>query len=64
MSAHHGLPCELLKPAAAAQTYLAFLGRISPEKGLDRAIKIAAKTGLPLKIAAKVDKNRKRRVYR
>jgi glycosyltransferase involved in cell wall biosynthesis len=54
---HHGLPCELLKPAAVAQTYLAFLGRISPEKGLDRAIKIAAKAGLPLKIAAKVDKN-------
>ncbi|MGA7323774.1 MAG: glycosyltransferase family 4 protein [Rhodomicrobium sp.] len=53
----HGLPCELLKPAAIAQTYLAFLGRISPEKGLDRAIQIAAKSGLPLKIAAKVDKN-------
>jgi glycosyltransferase involved in cell wall biosynthesis len=53
----HGLPCALLKPAAGAQTYLAFLGRISPEKGLDRAIQIAAKSGLPLKIAAKVDKN-------
>ena len=52
---HHGLPCELLKPAAAAQTYLAFLGRAAPEKGLDRAIHIAAKAGLPLKIAAKVD---------
>lgn len=54
---HHGLPSELLKPAAVAQTYLAFLGRVSPEKGLDRAIQIAAKSGLPLKIAAKVDKN-------
>ena len=54
---HHGLPSELLKPAAAAQTYLAFLGRVSPEKGLDRAIQIAARSGLPLKIAAKVDKN-------
>src|SRR5271165_2032800 len=53
----HGLPSELLKPAAVAQTYLAFLGRVSPEKGLDRAIEIAAKSGLPLKIAAKVDKN-------
>src|SRR5271166_7015782 len=53
----HGLPAELLKPAAVAQTYLAFLGRTSPEKGLDRAIQIAAKAGLPLKIAAKVDKN-------
>jgi glycosyltransferase involved in cell wall biosynthesis len=54
---HHGLPSELLKPAPAAQTYLAFLGRVSPEKGLDRAIQIAARSGLPLKIAAKVDKN-------
>ena len=53
----HGLPSELFKPAAVAQTYLAFLGRVSPEKGLDRAIQIAAKSGLPLKIAAKVDKN-------
>ncbi len=53
----HGLPCELLRPAAVTQTYLAFLGRVSPEKGLDRAIQIAAKCGLPLKIAAKVDNN-------
>jgi glycosyltransferase involved in cell wall biosynthesis len=52
---HHGLPSELLKPVAVTQTYLAFLGRVSPEKGLDRAIHIAAKSGLPLKIAAKVD---------
>ena len=36
--------------------YLAFLGRISPEKGVDRAIEIAARAGIPLKIAAKVDK--------
>jgi glycosyltransferase involved in cell wall biosynthesis len=36
--------------------YLAFLGRISPEKRPDRAIEIAARTGLPLKMAAKVDK--------
>ena len=36
--------------------YLAFLGRISPEKRPDRAIEIAARAGLPLKIAAKVDK--------
>ncbi len=52
----HGLPSGLLKPAMADQTYLAFLGRTSPEKGLDRAIKIAANAGLPLRIAAKVDK--------
>ena len=53
----HGLPSELFEPVAVAQTYLAFLGRVSPEKGLDRAIQIAAKSGFPLKIAAKVDKN-------
>jgi glycosyltransferase involved in cell wall biosynthesis len=52
---HHGLPSSLLSPRAVAPSYLAFLGRISPEKGLDRAIRIAARCGLPLKIAAKVD---------
>jgi glycosyltransferase involved in cell wall biosynthesis len=51
----HGLPAGLLKPHAGSQTYLAFLGRISPEKGLDRAIQIALESGLPLRIAAKVD---------
>jgi glycosyltransferase involved in cell wall biosynthesis len=53
---HHGLPISLLTPhPAVTPTYLAFLGRISPEKGLDRAIRIAARCGLPLKVAAKVD---------
>jgi glycosyltransferase involved in cell wall biosynthesis len=56
-NAYHGLPLDLLafspKPAGG---YLAFLGRISPEKRPDRAIEIAARAGLPLKIAAKVDK--------
>jgi glycosyltransferase involved in cell wall biosynthesis len=54
---HHGLPPGLLpftpKPAG---DYLAFLGRISPEKRPDRAIEIALKAGRRLKIAAKVDK--------
>ncbi|WP_375196105.1 glycosyltransferase family 4 protein [Sphingobium sp.] len=53
---HHGLPSGLLP--ARPQTsdgYLAFLGRISPEKRPDRAIRIAARSGLPLRIAAKVD---------
>lgn len=53
---YHGLPLELLpfreKPAGG---YLAFLGRIAPEKGPDRAIEIAARTGWPLRIAAKID---------
>ena len=54
---HHGLPLELHKPTFEPRgRYLAFLGRISPEKGPDRAIAIARSAGLPLKIAAKVDK--------
>jgi glycosyltransferase involved in cell wall biosynthesis len=53
---HHGLPPSLYRPEPQAERrYLAFLGRISPEKRLDRAIRIAHKAGLPLKIAAKVD---------
>lgn len=53
---HHGLPDRLLTPQAATPSYLAFLGRIAPEKGADKAIRIAARCGLPIKIAAKVDK--------
>jgi len=54
---HHGLPKSLLpfRPVATGR-YLAFLGRISPEKRPDRAIEIAAKAGMPLRIAAKIDK--------
>jgi glycosyltransferase involved in cell wall biosynthesis len=52
---HHGMPENLLKPVPAEPSYLAFLGRISPEKRVDRAISIAERCGLPLKIAAKVD---------
>lgn len=53
---HHGLPLDLLPPGDGRGGYLAFLGRISPEKGVDRAIEIARRAGLPLKIAAKIDK--------
>jgi glycosyltransferase involved in cell wall biosynthesis len=54
---YHGLPLDLHKPRwTPAGSYLAFLGRISPEKRPDRAIAIARAAGLPLKIAAKVDK--------
>jgi glycosyltransferase involved in cell wall biosynthesis len=54
---HHGLPVGLLRPPAdPARGYLAFLGRISPEKGADKAIRLAHRTGIPLKIAAKVDR--------
>lgn len=54
---HHGIPADLLpfQPSPTGR-YLAFLGRISPEKRPDRAIEIAARTGLPLKMAAKVDR--------
>jgi glycosyltransferase involved in cell wall biosynthesis len=52
---HHGIPERLLLPAFGAGGYLAFLGRISPEKAPDAAIRIAAKAGMKLKIAAKID---------
>jgi len=53
----HGLPRDLLPFSPRPKgDYLAFLGRISPEKRPDRAIEIAARAGLPLRIAAKVDK--------
>jgi glycosyltransferase involved in cell wall biosynthesis len=51
----HGMPPALLTPQpAVARDYLAFLGRISPEKGIESAIRIAAAAGLRLKIAAKI----------
>jgi glycosyltransferase involved in cell wall biosynthesis len=52
---HHGMPAQLLKLEKGNGGYLAFLGRISPEKGVDDAIKIARRAGMPLKMAAKVD---------
>ncbi len=53
---HHGLPTDLYPPGGGDGGYLAFIGRISPEKGVEQAIKIAGRAGIPLKIAAKVDK--------
>ena len=53
---HHGIPVDLHRPSFEQGSYLAFLGRISPEKRPDRAIRIARAAGVPLKIAAKVDK--------
>jgi glycosyltransferase involved in cell wall biosynthesis len=52
---HHGLPRDLLKFNPNKGKYLAFIGRISPEKRPDLAIEVARKSGVPLKIAAKVD---------
>jgi len=53
---HHGLPENLLTPQPVTPDYLAFLGRICPEKRPDRAIRIARQAGIKLKIAAKVDR--------
>jgi glycosyltransferase involved in cell wall biosynthesis len=52
---HHGMPPDRLTFRPGKGNYLAFLGRISPEKGLDQAIQIALRLDMPLKIAAKVD---------
>jgi glycosyltransferase involved in cell wall biosynthesis len=52
---HHGLPRESLRLRNGAGQYLAFLGRVSPEKGLDDAIEIARRSGMKLKVAAKID---------
>src|SRR5271166_759321 len=54
---HHGLPRDLLPfHPAPSKDYLAFLGRISPEKGPEKAIEIATRAGFRLKLAAKIDK--------
>ncbi len=53
---YHGLPADLYRFRAQPGSYLAFLGRISPEKRVDRAIEIAKRVRIPIKIAAKVDR--------
>lgn len=52
---HHGLPLNLLQYSDVPEDYLAFVGRVSPEKGLARAIHIAKAVGTRLRVAAKVD---------
>jgi len=51
---HHGMPRDLVRFEPRSGDYLAFLGRLAPEKGLERAIEIAIRTGSKLKIAARV----------
>jgi glycosyltransferase involved in cell wall biosynthesis len=51
---HHGLPRDLFEFRETGGDYLAFLGRLSPEKGVERAIEIARLSNVPLKIAAKI----------
>lgn len=53
---YHGLPPQLYQFHETPGSYFAFLGRISPEKRVDRAIEVAKRLGVPIKIAAKVDK--------
>jgi glycosyltransferase involved in cell wall biosynthesis len=53
---YHGLPCNLFRAGKGKGEYLAFLGRVSSEKGLENAIAIAIAVGIPLKVAAKIDK--------
>jgi glycosyltransferase involved in cell wall biosynthesis len=53
---HHGLPTDRFSLHEQAGEYFAFVGRISPEKRLDRAIEIAVRIGRPLRIGAKVDR--------
>jgi glycosyltransferase involved in cell wall biosynthesis len=52
---YHGLPEDLYTPRKQHGSYLAFIGRISPEKRVDRAIEVAKRVGMPIKIAAKID---------
>ena len=52
---HHGVPLDAYPFSAEPGEYLAFVGRVSPEKGLDVAIRVAEAAGLPLRIGAKVD---------
>src|SRR6266567_6341075 len=52
---NHGVPEKLYCPCTPERRYLAFLGRISPEKGADRAVEIARRAGMQLHVAAKVD---------
>ncbi|HEX2653910.1 MAG TPA: glycosyltransferase family 4 protein, partial [Xanthobacteraceae bacterium] len=54
---HHGIPAQALTPRSTKPSYLAFLGRISREKGIDHAVRIAGRCGLPIKIAAKIDES-------
>ena len=53
---HHGLPDLLHRPCLQPDDYFAFIGRISPEERVDRAIEIAQRLQVPLKVAAKIDR--------
>jgi glycosyltransferase involved in cell wall biosynthesis len=54
---YHGLPANMFRPVFKRGSYLAFLGRLAPDKGPEAAIRIARAAGMPLKIAAKVPRS-------
>jgi glycosyltransferase involved in cell wall biosynthesis len=54
---YHGMPPDLLSPCREPDDYLAFLGRLSPEKGAEAAIRIARHANMPLRISAKVPRD-------
>lgn len=60
---HHGLPLEDAPFSDRAGDYLAFVGRIAPEKGVEAAIELARSVGLPLRMAAKVHEDDERRLF-
>ena len=57
---YHGLPADSLSPSYERGQYLAFLGRLTPEKGPDVAIRLARATGYPLRMAAKIPRQETR----
>jgi glycosyltransferase involved in cell wall biosynthesis len=54
---YHGMPPDLLRPCYGPEGYLAFLGRLSPEKGAEAAIRIARHAKMPLRISAKIPRD-------
>ena len=56
---YHGLPIDLFSPSFHQGSYLAFLGRLTPEKGPESAIRIAHATGIPLRMAAKIPRDKR-----
>jgi glycosyltransferase involved in cell wall biosynthesis len=59
---YHGMPPDLLRPGTGSGGYLAFLGRLTPEKGAEAAIRLARHANIPLRIAAKVPRDAARYV--
>lgn len=53
---YHGLPLDLYEPGYEPENYVGFLGRVSPEKGVESAVEIARALRVPLRLAAKIDK--------